>query len=31
MKEIWGVIDFLHRNSPGLPDKQLARADKEAF
>jgi len=26
-----GVTDFLLRNSPGLPDKRLATADKESF
>ena len=26
-----GVADFLLRNSPGLPDKRLAKADKDAF
>ena len=26
-----GVTDFLLRNSPGLPDKRLAKADKDAF
>jgi polygalacturonase len=26
-----GVTDFFHRNSPGLPDKRLAKADKETF
>jgi hypothetical protein len=25
------VTDFLLRNSPGLPDKRLATAEKEAF
>jgi polygalacturonase len=25
------VTDFFHRNSPGLPDKRLAKADKETF
>jgi polygalacturonase len=26
-----GVTEFFHRNSPGLPDKRLAKADKETF
>ena len=26
-----GRIDFLQRNSPGLPDRRLARADKDPF
>jgi hypothetical protein len=25
------VAEFVHRNSPGLPDKHLARVDKDAF
>jgi polygalacturonase len=26
-----GVTDFVQRNSPGLPDRRLAKADREAF
>ena len=25
------VTDFVHRNSPGVPDKRLAKVDKDAF
>ena len=25
------VTDFLQRNSPGVPDKRLAKVDKDAF